>query len=59
MTDERQIEALETQRKTAELVAKLKGHLREGTQADGEVSIMQMVVAVLHGEEIKALTPES
>ena len=58
VTDERQIEALETQRKTAELVAKLKGHLRESTQADAEVSIMQIVVAQLRGEKNKAL-PES
>lgn len=56
--DEREVEALETQRKTAELVAKLKGHLRETTQADAEVSIMQIVVAQLRGEKIKAL-PES
>ncbi len=59
VTDSREVEALETQRKTAELVAKLKGHLCESTQGDTEVSIMQIVIAQLRGEEIKALTPES
>jgi len=53
VTDSREVEALETQRKTAELVAKLRGHLRESTQVDVDVSIMQTVVGVLRGEVLE------
>ncbi len=50
VTDERQIEALETQRKTCELVAKLKGLLREQSQVDINIGIMAMVVAAVWGD---------
>ena len=52
VTDERIVEALETQRKTLELAAKLKGHLKEQSQGDINIGLMQMVVqAVRSGEE--------
>jgi len=47
VTDSREVEALETQRKTLELAAKLKGHLREQSQLDVNVGIMAMVVAAM------------
>lgn len=47
VTDEREVDALETQRKTAELVSKLKGHLRDQSQIDINVGIMAMVVAAV------------
>jgi len=50
VTDERQIEALETQRKTCELVAKLKGHLRDQSQVDINIGLMALVVAAVRAE---------
>ena len=51
-TDERVVPALETQRKTLELAAKLKGHLKERSEGDINIGLMQMVVqAVRSGEE--------
>lgn len=47
VTDEREVEALETQRKTAELAAKLKGHLKDRSELDINVGIMAMVVAAV------------
>jgi len=49
ITDSREIEALETQRKTAELVAKLKGHLREQSQLDVNIGLMALVVSAVRG----------
>jgi hypothetical protein len=52
VTDERIVEALETQRKTLELATKLKGHLKERSEGDINIGLMQMVVqAVREGEE--------
>jgi len=52
VTDEREVEALETQRKTLELATKLKGHLKERSEGDINIGLMQMVVqAVRSGEE--------
>ena len=52
VTDEREVEALETQRKTLELATKLKGHLREQSAGDINIGLMQMVVqAVRFGDE--------
>ena len=52
VTDERIVEALETQRKTLELATKLKGHLKEQSQGDINISLMAMVVqAVRESEE--------
>lgn len=52
VTDEREVPALETQRKTLELATKLKGHLKEQSQGDINIGLMQMVVqAVRSGEE--------
>ena len=52
VTDEREVEALETQRKTLELTTKLKGHLKERSEGDINIGLMQMVVqAVRNGEE--------
>jgi len=51
-TDERIVPALETQRKTLELATKLKGHLKERSEGDINIGLMQMVVqAVRSGEE--------
>jgi phage terminase small subunit len=50
-TDSREVEALETQRKTAELVAKLKGHLKEQAQVDVRVGLMALVVQAVREEE--------
>jgi len=47
VTDSREVEALETQRKTAELAAKLMGHLWEQDKVDMDTHIMPIVVAVL------------
>jgi thymidine phosphorylase len=44
VTDQRETEALETQRKTLELATKLKGHLKEHIGTNIEVGLMQMVV---------------
>jgi hypothetical protein len=47
-TDRKEIPAIETQRKTAELVARLKGHLKESsTGGNIEIGLMQMVVQVV------------
>ncbi len=51
ITDQREVEALETQRKTAELVAKLKGHLKEQAQVDVRVGLMALVVQAVREEE--------
>jgi len=52
VTDEREVEALETQRKTLELATKLKGHLKEQSEGDINIGLMQMVVqAVREGED--------
>ena len=48
---EHQSPALETQRKTAELVAKLKGHLREQATVDVRVGLMALVVQAVREEE--------
>jgi len=48
---ERQAPALETQRKTLELAAKLKGHLKEQSQVDINVGIMAMVVSAIRETE--------
>jgi len=53
VTDEREVEALETQRKTAELVAKLKGHLRDQSQLDVNIGIMGLVVAAVRGKSMR------
>ncbi len=49
VTDSREVEALETQRKTLELAAKLKGH-HEQSQLDVNVGIMALVVAAVKAE---------
>jgi phage terminase small subunit len=50
VTDQREVEALETQRKTLELATKLKGHLKDQSQVDVNIGIMAMVVAAVKGE---------
>ena len=50
VTDSREVEALETQRKTLELATKLKGHLREQSQLDVNVGIMALVVEAVRGQ---------
>jgi hypothetical protein len=50
VTDEREVEALETQRKTLELATKLKGHLKDQSQVDVNIGIMAMVVAAVKGD---------
>ena len=53
VTDERVVPAHETQRKTAELVARLKGHLKEKSTGDVNIGLMQMVVqAVRESEDV-------
>ena len=53
VTDERVVPAHETQRKTAELVARLKGHLKEKSTGDINIGLMQMVVqAVRESEDV-------
>ncbi len=47
VTDEREVEALETQRKTLELATKLKGHLKDQSQVDINIGIMAMVVSAV------------
>jgi hypothetical protein len=49
VTDQREMEALETQRKTLELAAKLKGHLKDQSQGDINIGLMQMVVEAVKG----------
>ena len=49
VTDERTTPALETQRKTLELAAKLKGHLKEQSAGDINIGLMQMVVQAVRG----------
>jgi hypothetical protein len=47
-TDSKDVDALETQRKTLETVLKLKGHLREDHAGGSiEIGLMQMVVQVV------------
>jgi phage terminase small subunit len=50
VTNEREVEALETQRKTLELATKLKGHLKDRSEIDVNIGIMAMVVAAVKGE---------
>jgi hypothetical protein len=50
VTDEREVEALETQRKTLEMVNRVKGHLKERSQLDVNVGIMAMVVQAVKDE---------
>ena len=50
VTDEREVPALETQRKTLELATKLKGHLKEQSQGDINIGLMQMVVQAVKGD---------
>ena len=47
VTDSREVEALETQRKTLELATKLKGHLKDRSEVDVNIGIMAMVVAAV------------
>ena len=48
VTDQREVEAIETQRKTLELLTKLKGHLQESKQdVSVEAGLLQMVVQVV------------
>jgi hypothetical protein len=51
VTDERIVDALETQRKTLELATKLKGHLKDRSEVDVNVGIMAMVVQAVKDEE--------
>ncbi len=51
VTDEREVEALETQRKTLELATKLKGHLKERSEGDINIGLMQMVVQAVRGDD--------
>lgn len=51
VTDQREVDALETQRKTLELATKLKGHLKEQSQGDINIGLMQMVVQAVKGGE--------
>lgn len=51
VTDEREVDALETQRKTLELATKLKGHLKERSEGDINIGLMQMVVQAVKGGE--------
>ena len=50
VTDQREVEALETQRKTVELAAKLKGHLKDQAQGDKNIGLMALVVAAVKAE---------
>ena len=50
VTDERIVEALETQRKTLEMVNRVKGHLKDRSEVDVNVGIMAMVVQAVKGE---------
>ena len=52
VTDTREIEALETQRKTLELSARLKGHLaQENATPDITINIMGAVINALKGDQ--------
>jgi intergrase/recombinase len=51
VTDQREVEAIETQRKTLELATKLKGHLKERSAGDIIINLMQMVVQAVRNEE--------
>jgi hypothetical protein len=52
VTDERSSPALETQRKTLELITKLKGHLKESSSSgDVSIGLMQVVVNAIQGED--------
>jgi hypothetical protein len=51
----REVEAIETQRKTTEFVAKLKGHLIERVEHSSEDGIMAAVVLALQEQTIRAL----
>lgn len=50
-TDSRDIPALETQRRTLEMVLKLKGHLKDQTSVDINIGLMQMVVQAVQGKD--------
>lgn len=45
--ESRTVNALETQRKTAELATKLKGHLKDRSEVDVNIGLMAMVVAAV------------
>lgn len=47
VTDQREVAALETQRKTAELATKLKGHLKDRSEIDVNIGLMALVVAAV------------
>lgn len=47
---QQEVPALETQRKVTELVCRLKGHLKEKTEVDINVGLMQMVVAAMNSQ---------
>jgi hypothetical protein len=47
VTDERTQPAWETQRKTVELATKLKGHLKEKSESDINIGLMQVVVQAI------------
>jgi len=47
VTDQREVAALETQRKTTELAAKLKGHLKDRSEVDVNIGLMALVVAAV------------
>lgn len=51
VTDTRTSPAHETRRKTLELVAKMKGHLKEQSTADVSIGLMQMVVGTLSSRD--------
>jgi len=48
---ERSVPVWETQRKSAELALKLKGHLKEQSQLDVNIGLMAMVVSAVKGDE--------
>jgi hypothetical protein len=50
VTDTLKSPAHETQRKTLELVARMKGHLKEQSQGDINIGLMQMVVNAVSGK---------
>ena len=47
VTETREVDALETQRKTTELATKLKGHLKDRSEVDINIGLMAMVVAAV------------
>lgn len=57
VTDQREVAALETQRKTAELATKLKGHLKDRSEVDVNIGLMALVVAAVKGKPEDAEDP--